>query len=181
MCVVAQNNPMFPMPNPEMASLLHDHAHQICGIVAHVKDRGVASIALRSLALAGETLVQRDEQEEVIRIFEKVQKETGWNVTYVMKELRDKWGWISEEQMLRDQMTFNQFAGANANMSTAGQGLQGGQQQQSQQPPKMIGGILNPLLARADFSLPNHPYQAYYQPPRVHDLQGQGQYGQNYF
>ncbi|KFZ17411.1 hypothetical protein V501_01724 [Pseudogymnoascus sp. VKM F-4519 (FW-2642)] len=181
MCVVAQNNPMFPMPNPEMASLLHDHAHQICGIVAHVKDRGVASIALRSLALAGETLVQRDEQEEVIRIFEKVQKETGWNVTYVMKELRDKWGWISEEQMLRDQMAFNQFAGANANMSTAGQGLQGGQQQQPQQPPKMIGGILNPLLARADFSLPNHPYQAYYQPPRVHDLQGQGQYGQNYF
>jgi hypothetical protein len=168
------------MPNPEMASLLHDHAHQICGIVAHVKDRGVASVALRSLALAGETLVQRDEQEEVIRIFEKVRKETGWNVTYVMKELRDKWGWISEEQLLRDQMSFNQFApnaaaGANANM--AAQGLQAGQQQ----PPKMVGGILNPLLARADFSLPNHPYQAYYQPPRVHDLQGQGQYGQNYF
>lgn len=189
MCVVAQTNPMFPMPNPEMASLLHDHAHQICGIVAHVKDRGVASVALRSLALAGETLVQRDEQEEVIRIFEKVQKETGWNVTYVMKELRDKWGWISEEQLLRDQMSFNQFApnagiGPNANMSTATQGLQARQQQQQQQPqqpPKMIGGILNPLLARADFSLPNHPYQAYYQPPRVHDLQGQGQYGQTYF
>lgn len=188
MCVVAQTNPMFPIPNPEMASLLHDHAHQICGIVAHVKDRGVASVALRSLALAGETLVQRDEQEEVIRIFEKVQKETGWNVTFVMKELRDKWGWISEEQLLRDQMSFNHFApnagiGANANMSTAAQGLQAGQQQQQQpqQPPKMIGGILNPLLARADFSLPNHPYQAYYQPPRVHDLQGQGQYGQTYF
>lgn len=176
---------MFPIPNPEMASLLHDHAHQICGIVAHVKDRGVASVALRSLALAGETLVDRDEQEEVIRIFEKVRKETGWNVTNVMKELRDKWGWVSEEQLLRDQVSFNQFApnagvGANASMSTAAQDLQAGQQQQ-QQPPKMIGGILNPLLARADFSLPNHPYQAYYQPPRVHDLQGQGQYGQSYF
>ena len=135
MCVVAQTNPLLPMPNPEMASLLHDHAHQICGIVAHVKDRAVASVALRSLALAGETLIQRDEQEEVIRIFEKVRKETGWNVTYVLKELRDKWGWISEEQMLRDQMSFNQFA-PSANISAAAQGLQAGQQQ-PQQPPKI--------------------------------------------
>jgi hypothetical protein len=171
-----------------MASLLHEHAHQICGIVAHVKDRGVASVALRSLALAGETLVQRDEQEEVIRIFERAKKETGWNVTFVMKELREKWGWNTEGQALRGQSPFNQFSpsittsGVNSNMPGAPQGVQAGQQQQQpQQPPKMIGGILNPLLARADFSLPNHPYQAYYQPPRVHDLQGQGQYGPNYF
>jgi hypothetical protein len=185
MCVVAQTNPLLPASSPEMASLLHDHAHQICGIVAHVKDRGVASVALRSLALAGETLVQRDEQEEVIRIFEKVKKETGWNVTFVMKELRDKWGWNSEEQLMRDQNSFNQFmpnvgVGVNTNLSIAPQAGQQ-QQQQPQQPPKMVGGILNPLLARADFSLPNHPYQAYYQPPRAHDLQGQEQYGHNYF
>lgn len=187
MCLVAQTNPRLPASSPEMSSLLHEHAHQICGIVAHVKDRGVASVALRSLALAGETLILRDEQEEVIRIFERAKKETGWDVTQVIKELRAKWAESAEEQLLRDQNSFNEFTqgvgvGVNGNMSAAPQGLQAGQQQQSQQPPKLIGGILNPLLARADFSLPNHPYQAYYQPPRMmHDLQGQGQYGHNYF
>jgi hypothetical protein len=73
------------------------HSHQICGITAHVKDRGIANVALHSLAIAAEGLVIRREQEEVLEIFEKIRKETGWKVESLNKELRAKWGWGIEE------------------------------------------------------------------------------------
>lgn len=185
LCLIAQTNPLIPSSSPEMSDLLLDHAHQICGIVAHVKDRGVASVCLRSMAIAAEALVLREEQEEVMQIFERIHKETGWNIGFLQKELPEKWGWNAEEQMLRDQSSISQFfpeggqAGGSGNLPPAPQSHgQGGQQHEQQQ---MRGGILNPLLARADFSLPNHPYQAYYQPPRAHDLEGQGHFAHNYF
>lgn len=144
-----------------MATMQLHHAHVICGIVAHVKDRGVASVALRSLAIAAECLVIRREQEEVLEIFEKIRKETGWKVGFLNKELRAKWGWQSEEaqqQMVAQQNSLGQFFPATT------------QAQVSILPPApppsrpMPSGILNPLLAKADFSLPNHPYQQYYTP-----------------
>ncbi len=46
------------------------------------------SVALRSLAIAAECLVIRREQEEVLEIFEKIRKETGWKVGFLNKELR---------------------------------------------------------------------------------------------
>jgi hypothetical protein len=46
---------------------------------------GVASIAIRSLAHAGEVITDRTQQEEVIRIFEKINKETGWRIGFVYK------------------------------------------------------------------------------------------------
>jgi hypothetical protein len=188
LCLIAQTNPLLPPSSPEMSSLLLDHAHQICGIVAHVKDRGVASVCIRSMAIAAEALVHREEQEEVMRIFDRIRKETGWNIGFLKKELPEKWGWNAEEQMLRDQNTINQFfprggqGGGSGNLPPAPQGHgQGLQQQQQQAGAAMRGGILNPLLAKADFSLPNHPYQAYYQPPRVHDLGGQSHFSHTYF
>ena len=57
---------------------------------------GVASIAIRSLAHAGEVITDRNQQEEVIRIFEKINKETGWRIGFVYKELKEKWGWAEE-------------------------------------------------------------------------------------
>lgn len=154
-----------------MSSLQMHHARLICGIVAHVKDRGVASVALRSLAIASECLVIRREQEEVLEIFEKIRKETGWKVGFLNKELRAKWGWDAEEahqqQMLAQQQS----------QSSLGQFFPPTMQGQviSMQPslppappppsrPAMPTGILNPLLAKADFSLPNHPYQSHYIP-----------------
>ena len=65
-----------------MHTMQQEHAHLICGITAHVKDRGVASVALRSLAIAAECLVIRREQEEVLDIFEKIRKETGRTPRY---------------------------------------------------------------------------------------------------
>ena len=95
-----------------MNDMQMSHAHQICGITAHVKDRGVASVALRSLAIAAECLVVRREQEEVLEIFEKIRKETGWKVGFLNKELKVKWGWPSEEpipQSTAPQASLAQF------------------------------------------------------------------------
>lgn len=149
-----------------MHTMMLSHAHQICGITAHVKDRGVASVAIRSLAIAGECLVDRREQEEVLEIFEKIRKETGWNVKFLNTELRKHWGWQDEvgQQLAAQQNSLAQFFPSTTQAPTtslppapptAGR-------------PKPPGGISNPLLKTADFSLPNHPYQQFYQPPNPH-------------
>lgn len=54
---------------------------------------GVASVAIRSLAIAAECLTDRRSQEEVLSIFDRIQKHTGWRVDFVHKELPTKWGW----------------------------------------------------------------------------------------
>jgi len=167
MCLLAQINPVMGKEMEEMSTMQMEHARLICGIVAHVKDRGVASVALRSLAIAAECLTIRREQEEVLGIFEKIRKETGWKVGFLNKELRAKWGWQSEEaaqpQVVAQQSSLGQFfppstQAPSTNLAPAPQPTR----------PAMPSGILNPLLAKADFSLPNHPYQNSYQPPRQH-------------
>lgn len=146
-----------------MRTMQLHHAHQICGIVAHVKDRGVASVALRSLAIAAECLVIRREQEEVLEIFDKIKTETGWKVGFLHKELKEKWGWPPEnptqQQMVSQPTSLAQFFPA------PGQGLSVPLPAPPPARPKIPSGIPNPLLKTADFSLPNHPYQQYYQPP----------------
>lgn len=144
-----------------MASTQLSHAHQICGIVAHVKDRGVASAALRCMAIAAEVLVDRHEQEEVLQVFDKIRKETGWQIGFLYNELKEKWGWNREQALLEQQ---NSLLGGMSGISG------GGLTSMSGLPPvppapKIPSGISNPLYRNADFSLPNHPYQQYYQPP----------------
>jgi hypothetical protein len=145
----------------------------ICGIVAHVKDRGVASVALRSMAIAAEVLTVRDEQEEVLRIFEKVRKETGWNIGFLRGELEERWGWHASDA---PQGLTGYFQGGgsmpapnphNPSTNPATNPLAVGI---SPAPPptarpKPPSGVLNPLLKSADFSLPGHPYGNHYQPP----------------
>ncbi|KAK4953730.1 hypothetical protein LTR10_008334 [Elasticomyces elasticus] len=94
--LLAQINPYCGVDNMEMAELAKRHSNTICGIVAHVKDRGVASVALRSLAHAAEVLTDRAEQEEVLQIFDKINKETGWRIGFVYGDLKAKWGWNEE-------------------------------------------------------------------------------------
>ena len=188
MCLLARINPALPVTSPEMHEMQTTHSHDLCGIVAHVKDRGVASVALRSLAIAAECLVSRREQEEVLQIFDRIRKETGWRVAFLHKELKEKWGWHDEEAFQQQQQQQQQQAQQ--------QQVQQQQQQQSQQMPSSVmnhglpgfgfaqqsggsslppappiktqgppQGIVNPLLSKADFSAPKHPYQNYWVPP----------------
>ncbi|KAL3418464.1 hypothetical protein PVAG01_10180 [Phlyctema vagabunda] len=176
MCLLPQINPMMSKDTEEMHTMQLSHAHQICGIVAHVKDRGVASVALRSLAIAAECLEVRREQEEVLDIFEKIRKETGWKVGFLNKELKSKWGWPSEadaqQQMMAQQNSLAQFF-PNTSQSTTSLPPAPPPAAPPQRPPQ---GVMNPLLRTADFSLPNHPYQQYYQPP----TQQHNQFPHNY-
>jgi len=166
MCLLAQIHPLLPKESEELSSMYLQHAHLVCGITAHVKDRGVASVAIRSLAIAGDGLIDRREQEEVLEIFEKIRKETGWRIGALVKELKSKWRWGSEEaqpQMMNQQNSLAQFFPSTSQAPTTSL------PPAPPAPPRVSGGILNPLLAKADFSLPNHPYQQYYQPPNQHN------------
>ena len=165
MTLLAQTNPLMSKETEEMNSLKMSHAHQICGIVAHVKDRGVASVAIRSLAIAAECLVVRREQEEVLEIFEKIRKETGWNVRFLNTELRAKWGWASEENSATQQMAALPAASLGQFFATSQAPVTNLPPAPTMPPRNVPSGILNPLLKSADFSLPNHPYQQYYMPP----------------
>ncbi|KAJ0155279.1 hypothetical protein CTA2_12929, partial [Colletotrichum tanaceti] len=203
-CLLAQTNPMEPgKASEEMRALQLHHAHQVCGIVAHTKDRGVASVAIRSLAIASAVLTDPREQDEVLEILDRIHAESGWRLGKIHAELKKTWGWPSP-------------APSHANTPGGGGGAPGGdphqhqhhhhQHHQHQQqhhhrgsvgsytsrsgppgnPPAMAASsamgsgaaaaaaaaasstpmkaLVNPL-SFADFSLPNHPYQNWYEPP----------------
>ncbi|EMC91934.1 hypothetical protein BAUCODRAFT_79055 [Baudoinia panamericana UAMH 10762] len=175
--LLAQMHPYYASDTPEMSEAGKRHANMICGIVAHVKDRGVASVAIRSLAHAAEVLTDRREQEEVITIFEKINKETGWRIGFVYGELMSKWGWNEQPAPQQYAQTHKaaryptslDFSHHGSQQSTPlppapPQSIQPTPHQQ-QPPKKMPSGIPNPLYAKADFSLPQHPYMNSYVPP----------------
>lgn len=70
-----------------------ENATMICGIAAHVKDRGVASVTLRSLAIAAECLTGHQQQQEVLKIFSEITRQTGWHTAFIARGLKVKWGW----------------------------------------------------------------------------------------
>lgn len=174
MCVLHQIHPLMSGNTEQMHQVRLDHAQQICGIVAHVKDRGVASVALRSLAVAAECLVGRREQQEVLEIFARIRKEAGWRLDFVYRDLKLKWGWEMEDepqQMIQQQSSVQFLPTSNLLPPPLLPQPQHG---------SMPGGILNPLLKTADFSLPNHPYQQDYQPPNHQQHQEQNLFSHMY-
>ncbi|KAF1814150.1 hypothetical protein P152DRAFT_262417 [Eremomyces bilateralis CBS 781.70] len=200
MLLLGQVNPLVlansasPQELEDMHNMVRQHSVMICGITAHVKDRGVASVGLRSLAIAAETLTDRREQEEVLHIFDRIRQETGWRIGFVQKELREKWAWDEPLHLAAEIMPtppsmqpFNSHSmsalGAQptsvpsaAPLPTRGHspgrplGAVPVTSAPAPAPPpaqarrKPPSGILNPLLATADFSLAQHPYQSVYVP-----------------
>ena len=186
--------------------------------------RGVASVSLRSLAIASECLNIRVEQEEVLQIFDKIQQETGWRVGFVHDELKEKWGWnnaqieqqgkslddkslglatLTQHQEARQQQRQQQTIAAAVIQQTTEDPLQQRTKQQSGQDPdghlyncqstqahsqncssatlsrpnhRRMAGILNPVLAAADFSMPQHPYQSHYVAPNTPNATTQSPY-----
>ncbi|KAK3721073.1 hypothetical protein LTR37_003363 [Vermiconidia calcicola] len=219
--LLAQVNPYYGTDNMEMADMQTRHSQMICGIAAHVKDRGVASVAIRSLHHGAEVLTKRSEQEEVLQIFDKINKETGWRIGFVYKDLKEKWGWNEDpspqqfaqthtaarqqkEAQEAQQRQLQEQAQAAQNMQQMQQGYGNHQQNlnlpmpqhpppQSMGPPppaaasnpsstsaaapkKMPQGIPNPMYAKADFNLPQHPYQNFYVAPN--HVSGQWNHGE---
>jgi hypothetical protein len=159
MCLLAQINPLVGRDDPEMQEILQEHAQMICGISAHVKDRGVASVALRSLAIAAECQTDHRAQEEVLQIIDKIRQETGWRVGFINDELKKKWGWNEPQDMSQPQQQQ--------------QPLQAPKPQPQQQAPlPMMRPGYNPL-AGVGFENPQHPYQEVYVAPNVNNMMQQ--------
>ena len=134
--------------------------------------RGVASASIRCLAIAGECITSRREQEEVLELFEKIKKETGWRVSFINDRLKEKWDWNNQDQ-------YNMM---NGNAGQAPSFFQQGNVPTMppipSQRPKIPSGITNPMYKNADFSAENAPYQGSYVPPAPgHILQSTGLYG----
>src|SRR4051794_9554949 len=91
MILLAQMNPLNPRDSDENRAAQLHHARQVCGIVAHTTDRGVASVAIRSLAIAGGVLTIPRERDEVLAILDRINRESGWRLEKVLAELKTAW------------------------------------------------------------------------------------------
>jgi hypothetical protein len=58
--------------------------------------RGIASIAIRSSAIAAECLTERAEQDEILEMLRSFKEQTGWRIDFLQKELKRKWGRLAE-------------------------------------------------------------------------------------
>ena len=147
--------------------------------LANNEFRGVASVALRCIHHAGECLISRPEQEEVLTIVNKIHKETGWRIQFIIDDLIKRWGWNDPDNFHQQQPQMPNIMGQQPNVVQE-------YAPQYQQPltslppaPPIISmpksGMVNPILARADFAHPVHPYQNYYVAPN-HPTQHYNQY-----
>lgn len=195
LCILAQVNPSAAKDSEDSRTTQQHHAHQVCGIVAHSKDRGVASVSIRSLVIVSEVLTEYAEQQEVVAILERIDRETGWKLAGVITGLKKKWRWEKFEQpSLVAQLLGSALPPGNridrqpVNRIVTGQALSGSgnaaaPQQMMLMPVMHVPGTATPQqmqpvvtssasrsmrvnpLSFADFSLPNHPYQNWYEPP----------------
>ncbi|KAK6953846.1 hypothetical protein Daesc_003808 [Daldinia eschscholtzii] len=185
-CLLAQINPILPKNSEEARGVQQHHAHQVCGIVAHTKDRGVASVSIRSLAIVAEILTDLAEQQEVVSILEKIDHETGWKLAGVIQGLKKSWGWekMGQKGLVAQFLPragsgnkvtmgleghYRRMESIHANLTTNTtpshhQMIPNVPQSGSQQLAAPRPMHVNPL-SFADFSLPNHPYQNWYEPP----------------
>ena len=135
----------YRSPRQRPVSLSHFHSH-----LQLTPSSGVASVALRSLHHAAECLTSRREQEEVLQIFTKINKETGWRIAFVFDELKKHWGWAPDEPPPGGPVHLPSSISSSVSSGSS---------------PRHTTGIVNPLFASADFSLPRHPYENVYVPP----------------
>lgn len=144
----------------------------------------MASASVRCLAIAGEFLTDRREQEAVLEMFATIKKETGWKVGFLHTELIDKWGWNNPSPQNDLATTMNYMANGTVSSAVTGGAtapssafFPGGTGGMATMPPvpsqprkKPRAGIVNPMYRNASFSLPDHPYPQHYVAPAPNHL-----------
>ncbi|KAH6889213.1 C6 zinc finger domain-containing protein [Thelonectria olida] len=164
-CILAKHHPVEQVRCADgMRSLRLHHAHQICGIVTHTKDAGIAPVAIRCLATAASVLREYREQSEVLDMLERIKSQSGWHTDGAELELKRAWGWERSRILVSAHSSHfsphmaaaaRPFASSIPPLLTMTRALT---------PPVLSMAPVNPL-SFADFSLPNHPYQNWYEPP----------------
>ncbi|EKV10251.1 hypothetical protein PDIG_26520 [Penicillium digitatum PHI26] len=165
--LLAKTHPFQSELNEDVRKMKRNHAHEICGLIAHTTDRGVADVSFYFLALAAECLETREAQGEVLGIFDTITKVTGTNAETIKNDLKRIWSWVDAHPhtVTPAQMHTNFF---ELDPSLSMSNNQGSSPSQH-----------NPLLTAGDFSFENHPYQGCYVPP--HHQHALNQYHQGTF
>lgn len=167
LCILAQTHPMEPVISSEEMQLLQlHHAHQICGIVAHTDDQSIASVAVRSLASAAPALVDRGEQTEALEVLRRKNARSGWKLAKAETETEVKraWGWEQAPTPYQDLSRGRAAQHGEARVGPFFTRPVPSSQRGTIGASNGVGPARNPLRL-ADFSLPNHPYKNWYEPP----------------
>jgi hypothetical protein len=181
--MLTKTHPLQSEFDEEMHKMQHSHAHDMCGIIAHTKDRlvksclqsqritsnhssrGIADIALRCLVIAAECLQTREAQEEVLGIFDNLTKVTGSNAESTKNDLKQMWSWAdAHPHTVNPAQMHNHFYELDPALTMSDTN-------------GLPASSNNPLLATGDFSMENHPYQGFYVPPHHHHALDQYHYG----
>ncbi|KAJ5817898.1 hypothetical protein N7447_007906 [Penicillium robsamsonii] len=140
----------------DMRKMQRSHAHEICGLIAHTTDRGVADISLYFLVLAAECLETRGAQDQVLGIFDTITKVTGRSAEPIKNDLKQIWSWAdAHPHTVTPAQMQNHFYELDPSLSISNH-------------PGSSPSLHNPVLTTGDFSLENHPYRGYYVPPHHH-------------
>ncbi|RBR08376.1 hypothetical protein FVER53590_10380 [Fusarium verticillioides] len=151
--------------SPHNEQMWLQHAYQVCGIVAHTTDKGVATVAIRCLAIAAAVLTNPNEQDEILEILDRFNSTNGWRLGAVEMELKREWGWERMKMPTSSPKTDNSQDSVISAVRRASMSLTPSRILT----PPVMGPVgtktpVNPL-SFADFKLPNHPYQNWYEPP----------------
>ncbi|KGO63844.1 Protein of unknown function DUF3468 [Penicillium italicum] len=163
--LLAKTHPFQSEFDQDMRKMKLNHAYEMCGLIAHTKDRGVADISFYFLTLAAECLETREAQEEVLGIFDTITKVTGRSAEPIKNDLKQLWSWAeAHPHTVTPAQMHSHFYEPDPALSISNH--------QGSSP-----SLHNPLLTAGDFSLENHPYQGYYVPPHHHHALNQYHYG----
>ncbi|KAF5532410.1 transcriptional regulatory moc3 [Fusarium mexicanum] len=154
-----------PATSERMRFLQLQHAYQVCGIVAHTTDKGVATVAIRCLAIAAAVLTNPNEQDEILEVLDRFNSTNGWRLGAIEMELKKEWGWERMKMPTSSPKTENSQVSVISAVRRASMSLTPSRILT----PPVMGSVgtktpVNPL-SFADFKLPNHPYQNWYEPP----------------
>ncbi|KAJ5558624.1 hypothetical protein N7535_008841 [Penicillium sp. DV-2018c] len=129
-----------------------NHAYDICGLIAHTKDRGISDISIQFLTLAAEYIDIREAQSEVLEIVDRIAKVAGINAELIKYELKQIWHWRESPPGTVDpaQMHNDPYSSYTYQFTEHGE---------------TSPTLNNPLLTRGDFGLEDHPYQGFYVRP----------------
>ncbi|RMJ23077.1 hypothetical protein PHISP_06053 [Aspergillus sp. HF37] len=148
--LLAKTHPLEPGSSPELHHQQQKNARDLCGIVAHMSGRGMTSFPIWFFIIGAKCLVQRESQVEALGIVDDVLKDNSLRAEYIKNGLREAWGWDW------DASTSHQTAAVEHSVLDSATTFA--------TRPEVPSGLVNPIMATADFSVEGHPYGNYYIP-----------------